>query len=126
MQESEATAITIHIQIGNDEEVEGAFLSIVGCVDEVEEGDFEDEDDEVEVDERVDWGVGFEEDEDEVAGACVVEGSPWTVITDEEEKDCACDDGICRLVFWLLWYILSDCLLLFLLFDSNIWRSKTL
>jgi hypothetical protein len=34
--------------------VEGAFLSIVGCVDEVEEGDCEDEEDEVEVDERVD------------------------------------------------------------------------
>ena len=74
---------------------EGVFLSIVGCVDEIEEGDSED--DEVEVEVEVDWRVGFEE-----------------------------DDGICRLVFWLLWYILSDCLLLFLLFDSNGWRSKTL
>ena len=103
--------------------MEGAFLSIVGCVDEVEEGDFEDEEDEVEVDERVDCRVGFEEDE--VAGTCVVEGSPWTVITDEEEKDWACDDGICRLVFWLLWYILEN-FLLFLLFDSNGWRSNSL
>ena len=126
IQESEATAITIHIQIGNDEELEGAFLSIVGCVDEVEEGDCEEDDDEVEVDERVDWRVGFEEDEEEVAGACVVvEASPWTVITDEEDKDWACDDGICLLVFWLFWYILLDCLL-FLLFESNGWRSNSL
>ena len=47
------------------------------------------------------------EEENEVAGACVVvEGSPWTVITDEEEKDWAC--GICHFSFgccFVIWCV---------------------
>ena len=54
-------------------------------------------------------GHEVENNEDEVVGACVVEGSPWTVITDEEEKDCI-DTGICLLE-------ILDCLLL--LFNSH-------